>query len=150
MPEIRSPEDSIFPRPGEGIKTTQMYFIQTTYVDTYLLILCTLLGRKVRLGLRSRGKPEARYFAPPFLVAFSGNHGQTVVSIRTEKNRQPSTSSCNIIRTVSMPQPPTPRRRRYLAIICTVMSYECSPKCTFLFIFDEFNVFDHDNCRRHK
>jgi hypothetical protein len=27
MPEIRSPEDSIFPRPGEGIKTTQMYGI---------------------------------------------------------------------------------------------------------------------------
>ena len=27
MPEIRSPEDSIFPQPGEGIKTTQMYGI---------------------------------------------------------------------------------------------------------------------------
>jgi hypothetical protein len=27
MPEIRSPEDSIFPRPREGIKTTQMYGI---------------------------------------------------------------------------------------------------------------------------
>ena len=25
MPNIRSPEDSIFTRPGEGIKTTQMY-----------------------------------------------------------------------------------------------------------------------------